>query len=458
MLALSASNCSGKKIGPVNSITTGLLTTILAFASICFIGCSPGTAGANHDDTPHAAFASNDPQSIYAVDPNDSWNRIFHALFSRSINVRVASDFRKDASLVAFHVSMGSFDIRIGKDTVNRTETGDRAIEPLYPAFFTAEGPLQVLSGPRFSALTAALREAIDDGKPRTPIERALMQSDLWAAYDIVFSTGPDRNDNGLAERKSKLLELLSQLIRKLALSDDQINSLHSNYSTAVNERRLPDILSPESGWLEIELLPNRSHDHAAGYRRAARIFVKPRRRQSDAAGFVEKLKHQQHLDEVEAVALAVQNLLIDASGRVVPSPLLSDVQFRFFTNDPNTGKISATAQEFELSRRQLLTQPSSGGLLEFDSTAPAYLSAAGNDYGFATKIEEANTPVLVPLRTRCSQCHGTSLTSLTTYSFHDFLPVPTVRILNSSADERAWYVAQRKAERDDFKSLVANW
>jgi len=145
-------------------------------------------------------------------------------------------------------------------------------------------------------------------------------------------------------------------------------------------------------------------------------------------------------------------------NGRIVPSPLLSDVQFRFFINNPSTGKISATVKEFELSRRQLLTQPSSGGLLEFDSAAPAYLSAAGNDYGFATRIEEADTPVLVPLRTRCSQCHDTSLTSLMTYSIHDFLPVPTVKILNSSADERAWYVAQRKTEREEFKSLVAKW
>jgi len=439
---------------------TALLTTILVFASICSIGCSPSTAGSNHGGTPHAVFASNDPQSIYAADPNDSWNRIFHALFSRSINVRVASDFRKNAPLVAFHVLMGSFDIRISKDIVNRMEIGDRAIEPMYPAFLTAEGPLQVLSEPRFSALTAALREAIDESKPRSPVERALMQSDLWAAYDIVYSIGAARNDkdNALAERKSKLLELLSQLIRKLALSDDQINSLPSNYSTTVSERRLPDILSPESGWLEIELLPNRSHDHAAAYRRAARIFLKPRTLQSDAAGFVEKLKHQQHSDEVEAVALAVQNLLIDVSGRIVPSPLLSDVQFRFFVTDPNTGKISATAQELELSRRQLLTQPSSGGLLEFESNAPAYLSAAGNDYGFATRIEEAGTPVLVPLRTRCSQCHDTSLTSLMTYSIHDFPPVPAVKILNSSAAERAWYVAQRKTEREDFKSLVAKW
>ncbi|HJP92098.1 MAG TPA: hypothetical protein VJ875_09100 [Pyrinomonadaceae bacterium] len=436
------------------------LIIILAFTSICSVGCSSRTAGSGHRDTPHAVFVSNDLQSVYAADPNDSWNRIFHALFSRNLNVRVATDFQKRAPSVAFRVHMGSFATRISKDTVDRTEIGDRAIEPLYPAFFTEEGPLQVLTEPRFSDLTAALGEAIEDSKPRSPVERALMQSDLWAAYDIVYSIGPGRNDkdSGLAERKSKLLELFSRLIHKLALSTDQINSLNSNYSSAVSVKRLPDIFAPESGWLEIELLPNRSHDHAAGYRRASRVFLKPRSPQSDAAGFVEKLKHGQDLDEVEAVALAVQNLLIDASGRIVPSPLFSDVQFRFFTNDPSTGMISTTVQEFELSRRQLLTQPSSGGLLEFDSTAPAYLSAAGNDYGFATRIEEAHTPVLVPLRTRCSQCHGTSLTSLMTYSIHDFLPVPTVKILNSSAQERALYVAQLKSEREDFKSLVAKW
>jgi hypothetical protein len=40
------------------------------------------------------------------------------------------------------------------------------------------------------------------------------------------------------------------------------------------------------------------------------------------------------------------------------------------------------------------------------------------------------------------------------TYSIHDFPPVPTVRILRSSDQERAFHVARRKEELDDFKSL----
>src|SRR5215213_628803 len=273
------------------------LTIILAFASINSVGCARRIGATNKGASPPAVFASNNPQSIYAADPSDSWNRIFRALFSRTINVRLASDFREGAPFVPFRVQMGSFDIRISKDIVKRTEIGDRAIEPLYPTFFTVDGPLQVFSEPHFSELTAALQEAFEERKPRSPIERALMQSDLWAAYDVVYRVeqgGKDR-DRGFTERKSKLLDSLGRLIRKLALPADQINSLNSNYASAVNESRLPNILSPESGWFEIELLPHRSHDDAAGYRRAARVFVKPRTRQSDAAGFVEKLKYQQH-------------------------------------------------------------------------------------------------------------------------------------------------------------------
>jgi hypothetical protein len=336
---------------------------------------------------------------------------------------------------------MGSFSIRLSNEKINRTELGDRAIEPLYPTFFTAVGPSQVLAEPLFSELTAALREAIDEAKTRSPIERALMQADVWAAYDILYSMRG-------GERSTKLLGLLRQFLRKLALSSDEIELLKNNYVAAAS---LPNLFSRESGWLEIELLPDRHHDFAASYRRAARVFVKPRTPPADAAQFVESLKHNQHHDQVEAVALVVQNLLVDKTGRVVPSPLFSDVQFRFFKNDPKTGATSAEPQQFELSRRKLLTDPVSGGFVEF---AASYLSAAGNDYDFATPIEDAEAPVMVPLRTRCAQCHNSKLTTMMTYSIHDFPPVPTVRVLKSSEQERAFHVARRKEERDDFKSL----
>jgi hypothetical protein len=183
-------------------------------------------------------------------------------------------------------------------------------------------------------------------------------------------------------------------------------------------------------------------------------VFVKPRTKPTDAVQFVESLKHHQHLDQVEAVALVIQNLLIDTSGRLVPSPVFSDVQLRFFKNDPNTGKLSAQAQQFELSRRRLLTDPMSGGFVEYSETSPAYLAAAGNDYDFGNRIEDADAAVVVPLRMRCAQCHNRSLTTIMTYSIHDIPPVPTTRVLKPLDQDRAFYVAKRKAEREEFKSL----
>jgi len=42
------------------------------------------------------------------------------------------------------------------------------------------------------------------------------------------------------------------------------------------------------------------------------------------------------------------------------------------------------------------------------------------------------------------------------TYSIHYIPPVPTTRILKPLDQERAFYVALHKEERDDFKSLIA--
>jgi hypothetical protein len=400
---------------------------------------------------PAPVFVSDNPQSIYAADPNDPWNRIFRSLFTRTVMARVSDAFAEGAPFEPFKVRMGSFPIRLSKQKLRRTELGDRAIEPLYPGFFTIDGPAHVLSEPAYSELTTALRQAIAETKTRSPIERALMQSDAWAAYDILhgmrFRTGAD---------VPQLLTLLRQFVRRLALTTDEIKSLRNNYLDAVNGNKLPNLFSNESGWLEIELLPLRMHEDAADYRRATRVFVKPRTRQSEPAQFVESLKHHQHLDQVEAVALVVQNLLLDTSGRAVPSPLFTDVQFRFFKIDPNTGKISAEPQQFELSRRKLLTDPTSGGLVEYLPSSPAYLASAGNDYSFATSINEAEAPVVVPLRTRCTQCHGDRLTVIMTYSIHYIPPVPTTRVLKPLDQERALHVARRKAESEEFKSLIA--
>jgi hypothetical protein len=405
--------------------------------------------------TSEPVFVSDNPQSIYAADPDDSWNRIFRALFTRTLRARVSDAFPEGAPFESFQVRMGSFPIRLSKQKISRTEIGDRAIEPLYPTFFTAAGPAHVLSEPAYSELTNALLDAIDDTKNRSPIERALMQADVWAAYDIIYATTRWPRMN-LPQRRTTLLILLRKFIRKLALTSDEIKSLKSNYLAAVSAQKLPNLFSAESGWLEIELLPHRLHDEATRFRRATRVFVKPRTTSSDPAQFVESLKYNQHLDQVEAVALIIQNLLIDTSGRVVPSPVFTDVQFRFFKNDSKNRTTTAEPQQFELSRRKLLTEPTSGGFVEYSATSPAYLAGAGNDYDFATPIDEAQAPIGVPLKTRCSQCHNPPLTTMLTYAIHGIPPVPTTRILKPLEQERAFYTSRRKEERDDFRTLIA--
>jgi len=431
-----------------------MIQRIILLNILTFAACVQ-PAGTRGEIVPAPAFVSDNPQSIYAADPKDSWNRIFRALFTRTVKHRVSDDFPEGAPFVRIHSpGLSPLSLRISKEKFSRTELGDRAIEPLYPTFLTVDGPLKVLSDPRFSDLTAALRAAIDEAGNRSPIERALMQADVWAAYDILYARRLEsiKPAAGVSGRRAKLLSLLRQFIRKLALTSDEIKSLKSNYLLAVSGSKLPNLFSGETGWLEIELISHRLHDEAASYRRAARVFVKPRTPPSDPGQFVQSIKN--YHDQVEAVALVVQNLLIDTSGRVVPSPLFSDVQFRFFKNDPKTGVTSAVPQQFELSRRKLLTEPMSGGFVKFSANSPSYLSTAGNDYDFATPLYEAGAPVLVALRTRCTQCHGNSLTHVITYFMHIPQPAPTVRILKSLDHEHAFYIAQRKAQRKDFSSL----
>ena len=182
------------------------------------------------------------------------------------------------------------------------------------------------------------------------------MQSDLWGHSTIFRFYQGD-----LSGREQQLLTLLRQLIKKLALTSEEIASLRNNYDGAVATKNLPDLFSAHSSWIEIEFLSHRMHDNSADYRRAARVFVKPRKTQADKAAFVESLKNHEHLEEVEAVGLVVQNLLVNKQGQIVPSPLIYEVQFRFFKDNNGARPVNAEARQFELSRHLLLTAPTGG-------------------------------------------------------------------------------------------------
>ena len=434
--------------------TLCLLT--LAIGALLNFSCHRSIA-VTVDNGAEPDFSSTDPRAVYAADLNDSWNRIFRSLFTRTDKIYVSSDFPEGAPFVFFAEAMAVPNLRISRSTLDRTEIGDRAIDPLYPSFFTDHGYEKIMTVSAFAEFKQALTDALNDPKPRSPIARALMQSDLWAAYDAVFrfrlrgaKRGEEPNGN------EQLLTLLRQLIAKLRLTSEEIASLRSNYADAIKTKHLPDLFTSRSEWIEIEFLSERMHDDSADFRRAARVFIKPRKAPADKAAFVESLKHHEHLEGVEAVGLVVQNLLLNKQGQIVPSPLISDVQFRFFKDNNGQRPVDADAKQFELSRHLLLTDPATGGFIEFDEKSPAYIAAAGNDYTFMSPmIHGVDKPILVPMRRRCAQCHGHTLTTMMTYSIHDFPPVPTVKVLNAADNERARYVATQKAKREDYKWLI---
>jgi hypothetical protein len=175
----------------------------------------------------------------------------------------------------------------------------------------------------------------------------------------------------------------------------------------------------------------------------------------------LEELRNGKVFPSIDAVALVVENMMVDQHGTVSPSRLAIDVQVRKFVKDAGGAVIATELHQYELTRRALVNNPSSGGLIEIDKNHDLYLPAAGNDYQFASPYFTSrgnDYPILVSLQQRCEACHGKNATSVFTLSTHDAIPMPPISSLSSADNVHGWYVAGRKQEREDFKAMMRLW
>ena len=296
------------------------------------------------------------------------------------IKFRLTEDFGHEGSFVPVS-TMGNPSLPVTSQIFERIESGDRAIDPLYPNFLSAKGAESVLVDPQFSELEQALRDALAESTQRPPLYRALMQADVWAAYDILSSV---RETNSHRERAHELMGSLQQFILKLALPSQEIAALPRNYSMSQSEQGLPDLFDKNSGWIEVEWLPDRSHDDGADRRRAARVFLKPATKSqkflADVNATLEQRKYPltDQTGTLDGAALVTEDLLIDTHGHAVPSPLTYEVQLRTFVKD-GQGKFKETVvAQYELSRKLLLANPSSNGFIRLGANDPAYLAVIG--------------------------------------------------------------------------------
>jgi len=415
--------------------------------------------------TPPAYWAGSltkqEPQSIYAVDPQDAWNRIFYLLFTRTVKLRLADNFKGGAPFVPLRII--PFPQTASARTFERIESGDRAIDPLYPSFLNSAGVEWVLIDPQYQQFKNALQDALSEQAARPLLQRALMQADAWAAFDILRRYWGLRRQ--LRDRRDELLPMLAQFVRKLALTPQEIAALPDTYAAAQRSQGLPPLFDEKSGWIEVEWFPEREHDRNSDNRRAARVFVKPRAKpQQFLDDLTDLLRQNPGLSPdlkgvLDGVVLVTEDLLIDTNARVERSPLTFEVQVRNFLKDSRGNFNETRIAEYDLSRKLLLANPSSGGLVRVDRDDPAYLPTANNDYAFASAFGEQprESPTLGSLRRRCEVCHGQDVGGLVTFArvpLPEPWRPPAIRQLKCADDPHAGYVAQQKMKRADFRGL----
>jgi hypothetical protein len=445
---------AGLHVKRIGTLAVGIAVMAVAAAY------SSQTADRQSQAAVSARFAEA-PEKIYSDDPNDSWNRIFYYLFSRRVTARLSSDFPEAAP---FEKVTDLEFLRVERSTraFERNESGDRAIDPLYPSFLTDDGIRLVLRDPAYADLKQALEDGLADTAPRDSMARAMMQSDLWAAYDIVFRCKyfEQRGERELAQRRMEILDLVGRLIRKVALTPEEIRSLPDNYSMARTKYGLPDLFG-KTGWVEIKWFPHRLHDESSGYRRVTRVFLKPARVPKDMQKFLNDFRgaNYEAIQGLQGVALVMQPLLVDTHGHVEPTTVTTDVQIRMFRKTKQGVFEKTQVGEYEVSRR-LLREAASGFLAQEGEDEPVYLPAAGNDYSYASPNRiSGGLPLVVKQRTRCAMCHGDKLELTGLMTFAMTLPSkndlgPPVRQLNPAGHEAADFVISQKMGRVDWKSL----
>lgn len=415
------------------------------------------------DKAPEAAASirlAEAPEKIYSDNPNDSWNRIFYYLFSRRVTAQLSSEFPEAGPFQA-SPELEFMHLERSTRTFERNEIGDRAIDPLYPSFLSDQGVRVVLERAAFADFKKALEDGLADASPHDAMARAMMQSDLWSAYDIVFRYRhyQQQGESELAQHRLEVLDLLGRLIRKVALTPEEIRALPDNYASARMKYALPDLFG-KSGWVEVKWFPDRLHDSAVDFRRVTRVFLRHASTPKDMQKFLNGFRGYTNpvTDRLDGVALVIEPLLVDTHGEVEPAKIVTEVQFRMFQKQPAQGAVEKTQiGVYEVSRK-LLRDGASGFLAQDEEEAAAYLAAAGNDYSFASpNVMSRGAPLVVKQRTRCTMCHGDDLTGLMTFAM--VLPTqeglgPAVRQLNPAGHEAAEFVISKKVGREDWKSL----
>ena len=415
----------------------------LAFASPVLAAIAITVAG-TYGRTPQNPAIS---VAVYDQNPSHIWNRLYAALW-----------VRED--------SQGN---RYGEDSLD-------------PMLWTYSEHL--LSQPSHGTALRVLDEFLRthaENLIQDPVRRAMLQRDLWSLFDWSVQQYSRRAVTKYGDEKRELQNRLAEVLRRLALTQEQIKALPNNYAQAVDSGAFaakydpahprqpflpPDLFDPRGPWVCIT--PNtetlseggvaKSHLSSVSGRSVFLAFMRlpegrkatmdyfqtlwnlPQPWVSGPQGAPDQSLANPSLPSFPVgtqVALVRQMILFDNQGKLVVSPIIESVQIRVYreitTADQHavSGNAAEMAQSsgqdfFEIKiSRPLLFSGKQGGLRATarDEREPPTFHTFGFDLIDGQGPERFNTQS-PPTMQRCVICHlGGGITS---FSSLDSLLKPT--------------------------------
>jgi hypothetical protein len=319
---------------------------------------------------------------VYDPSPQHLWNRLFRQLY-----LRTAKDGKE-----------------YGRDSLDLLAWGGGTFLLEDPAYQQA---IQLLD----EFLSTHGEMLVTD-----PLKRALFQRDLWAVFDWLQSSLVGHPTHGQA-LQSRLL----QVVQRLALTKQEIQSLPDNYAAAVDSSAYPANYQQENG--ELAFLPadffapngdwvclGREGGPTAMIhvqnppflgRSAFLVFIRVPGGRAATLNFLHQLQQEKapDLSVGTEVALVRRMLLIDKQGEIIPSAIVESIQLRHFSRSR-----MQIFYEFTLSRDRLFAGET-GGLRPRDrdeTDFPLFLFP-GVDFSEGSEEVERRMPVILGT---CATCH----------------------------------------------------
>jgi len=348
-----------------------LLVTAAATGFVLLEGARTQRITAGESDTTRPSLS----------DPKHLWNRIRYRL-----HVRVESESAREADRIAFDPNEH---------------------DPLHWSRIWFPEPVDyLLKGTPYREAIALLDEFLTkDGEnlESDPLQRALLQHDLWAVFDYV--SDPEWSNPLQLKPESKryrverreLYGRLARVIERLALTNERIGRLPDNYAAAVAAKKYPsqfdperpgqaflpsDLWQPEGPWVLVSEWADNPlairHTAFFGGRSTFAVFLRLPEGRGATVKYLKELREWKpkpgqaippngqaippQVPPQTQFALARRMMVVSNAGELVPTRLTESVQIRVL---PGRRKPEANAQSFVeyRLRRQDLIDGKAGGL-----------------------------------------------------------------------------------------------